>query len=62
MATPASTPTRWPARVNPLIGMAIDWEAGETTNAEEQAVRQWAHEHHVSPMGLNVPVDEQRGT
>ncbi len=55
---PASAPTRWPARVNPLIGMAIDWEPAIPPTPEEQAVRNWAHEHHVSPMGLNVPVND----
>jgi len=54
---PASAPTRWPARVNPLIDMAIDWKPVVPTTPEEQAVRKWAREHHLSPMGLSVPVD-----
>ena len=55
---PGSAPTRWPARVNPLIDMAIDWEPAIPPSPEEQAVRKWAREHHVSPMGLNVPVND----
>jgi hypothetical protein len=50
-------PTRWPARINPLIDMAIDWKLATPPTPEEQAVRKWAHDHHVSPLGLNVPVD-----
>jgi hypothetical protein len=51
-------PTRWPAQINPLIDRAIDWKAETIPTPEEQAVRNWAHEHEVSPLGLNVRVDE----
>ena len=51
------TPTQWPARVNPLLAQAFDWKAPRPPTAEEQAMRQWAIEHHVSPLGLNVQLD-----
>jgi hypothetical protein len=51
-------PTRWPAQINPLIDRAIDWKAATISTPEEQAVRNWAREHEVSPLGLNVNVDE----
>jgi hypothetical protein len=54
---PPDAPTRWPARINPLIDMAIDWTPARAATPEEQAVRKWAREHGVSPLGLNVPVD-----
>jgi hypothetical protein len=50
-------PTRWPARMNPLIDMAIDWMPSATPSAEQELVRKWAREHDVSPLGLNVPLD-----
>lgn len=56
--TPAA-PTQWPVRVNPLIDMAIDWKPAVPPTAEEQAVRKWAREHNISPMGLNMPVDDR---
>jgi hypothetical protein len=52
-----STPTQWPARVNPLISEAFIWKITITPTPEEQAVRKWATEHHVSPLGLNAPVN-----
>jgi hypothetical protein len=54
----ASAPTQWPARVNPLIDMAIDWKPAIPPTSEEQAVRKWAREHHLSPIGLNMPIDD----
>ncbi|MBZ5640233.1 MAG: hypothetical protein LAO51_15920 [Acidobacteriia bacterium] len=54
-----SAPTRWPARLNPLIEIAIDWKADAPLTPEEQAVRKWARERHVSPVGLNVPTNER---
>jgi hypothetical protein len=51
-------PTQWPARINPLIDMAIDWKQALPPTPEEEAVRKWAAERHISPIGLNVPVDE----
>jgi hypothetical protein len=50
-------PTRWPARLNPLIDMAIDWTPSSPPTAEQELVRKWAREHDVSPLGLNVPLD-----
>ena len=52
-------PTQWPARINPLIDMAIDWKQALPATPEEEAVRKWATERHISPIGLNVPVDAQ---
>ena len=51
-----NTPTRWPARINPLIDMAIDWKSATPRSVEQELVRKWAHEHGMSPLGLNVPV------
>ena len=53
----ADAPTRWPARINPLIDMAIDWEPAAPPTPEEQAVRKWARDRHLSPLGLNVPTN-----
>jgi hypothetical protein len=53
------TPTQWPARLNPLLSNAFDWKPDRPLTAEEQAVRKWATEHGVSPLGLNAPVDER---
>ncbi len=50
-------PSRWPALVNPLIATAINWKPGAARTPEEEAVRKWARDHHISPLGLNVPVD-----
>ncbi len=52
-----ATPTQWPAIINPLIGEAIKWEADAPRTAEEEAVRKWAQDHDISPLGLNLPVD-----
>jgi len=54
----AQAPTQWPARINPLIDMAIDWKQALPATPEEEAVRKWAAERHISPIGLNVPVDK----
>ena len=53
-----ATPTRWPAILNPLIDEAIEWEADAPRTPEEQAVQKWAQDHDISPLGLNLPVDE----
>ncbi|MBU4316953.1 MAG: hypothetical protein KKF30_06735 [Proteobacteria bacterium] len=53
-----ATPTRWPAILNPLIDEAIEWEGDTPRTPEEQAVRKWAQDHDISPLGLNLPVDE----
>ena len=55
----STAPTQWPAQINPLIDMAIDWKPAVPPTAEEQAVREWAREHNVSPMGLNMPIDDR---
>lgn len=54
-----ATPTQWPAIINPLINEAIDWEADAPRTPEEEAVRKWAREHDISPLGLNLPVDDK---
>jgi hypothetical protein len=53
----STTPTRWPAIINPLIDEAIEWEADAPRTPEEEAVRKWAQDHDISPLGLNLPVD-----
>jgi len=53
-----ATPTKWPAIINPLIDEAINWEADAPRTPEEEAVRKWAQDHDISPLGLNLPVDD----
>jgi hypothetical protein len=53
-----ATPTKWPAIINPLIDEAIEWEADAPRTLEEEAVRKWALDHGISPIGLNLPVDD----
>ena len=53
------TPTRWPAIINPLIDGAINWEAIAPRTPEEEAVRKWAQDHDISPIGLNLPVNDK---
>jgi hypothetical protein len=38
--------------------MAIDWKPATQPAPEEKAVREWARNRHMSPIGLNVPVDK----
>jgi hypothetical protein len=54
----SATPTRWPAIINPLIDVAIKWEADAPRTLEEEAVRKWARDHDISPVGLNIPVND----
>lgn len=54
---PAS-PTRWPARLNPLLDMAIDWPRVEPLSAVEERVRKWAEVNDISPLGLSVPLSK----
>ncbi len=54
-----ATPTQWPAIINPLIDEAIEWEADVPRTPEEEAIRKWAHDHDMSPLGLNLPVDDK---
>ena len=53
-----ATPTKWPAIINPLIDEAIEWEADAPRTPEEEAARKWARDHGISPLGLNLPVDD----
>jgi len=53
------TPTRWPARINPLLARAFEWSAPTPPSAEEQAVLEWARQHGISPLGLNAPVNDR---
>ncbi|HEC61396.1 MAG TPA: ATP-binding protein [bacterium] len=52
-----ATPTQWPAIINPLIDKAIEWETDTPRTPEEEAVRKWASDHGINPLGLNLPVD-----
>ncbi len=52
------TPTQWPAIINPLIDEAIEWKADTPRTPEEESVRKWAKDHDISPIGLNLPVDD----
>ncbi|MBA7610668.1 hypothetical protein ES703_17880 [subsurface metagenome] len=53
-----ATPIQWPAIINPLIEVAIEWEADAPRTPEEEAVRKWARDHDISPLGLNLPVGD----
>lgn len=53
-----ATPTRWPARMNPLVEMTISGIPSLTPSTELELVRNWALSQNVSPLGLNVPVDK----
>ena len=53
-----ATPTQWPAIINPLIDEAIEWKTAAPRTPEEEAVRKWARDHAISPVGLNLPVDD----
>jgi len=56
---PASAaPTQWPAIINPLIDEAIEWKTDTPRTPEEEAVRKWARDHDISPVGLNIPVND----
>ena len=41
-----------------MIDEAIEWEADAPRTPEEEAIRKWAQDHDISPLGLNLPVDE----
>ena len=53
-----ATPTQWPSIINPLIDEAIKWKADAPRTPEEEAVRKWASDNDISPLGLNLPVDD----
>lgn len=53
-----SAPTQWSAIVNPLIDAAINWSPSASRTPEEEAVRAWASDHDISPIGLNIPINE----
>lgn len=54
-----SAPTQWPTVINPLIDTAIDWKKNDLPRTpEEKAVLKWAQAHDISPLGLNLPVDD----
>lgn len=53
-----ATPTQWPTIINPLIDNAIAWKADDPRTPEEEAALKWAIDHDISPLGLNIPVDE----
>jgi len=55
-----ATPTQWPAIINPLIDEAIEWKVDAPRTPEEKAIRKWAQDHDVSPLGLNLPLDNNR--
>lgn len=53
-----ATPTQWPSIINPLIDQAIKWKADTPRTPEEEAVRKWATDRDISPLGLNLPVND----
>lgn len=54
-SSPAAGTTRWPLFINPLVSDAIVWEKSTPEPPELRAARQWARDHHMSPMGLTMP-------
>jgi hypothetical protein len=41
-----------------LIDEAIEWKTDTPRTPEEEAVRKWARDHDISPVGLNIPVND----
>jgi hypothetical protein len=58
-SAPSAGTTRWPLIINPLVSDAVVWEKGTPEPPELTAVRRWARDHHISPMGLSMPEDEE---
>jgi hypothetical protein len=58
-SAPSAGTTHWPLIINPLVSNAVVWEKDTPEPPELTAVRRWAKEHHISPMGLSMPEDEQ---
>ena len=58
-STPAPGTTRWPLFVNPLVSDAVVWKRVAPEPPELAAVRRWAKDHQVSPIGLSMPEDEK---
>lgn len=58
-SAPGAGTTRWPIVINPLVSDAVAWEKVMPEPPELTAVRRWARDHHISPMGLSIPEDEE---
>ena len=58
-SAPSADTTRWLLIINPLVSDAVIWEKDTPEPPELTAVRRWAKEHHISPMGLSMPEDEE---
>jgi hypothetical protein len=58
-SAPSAGTTRWPLIINPLVSDAVIWEKDTPEPPELTAVRRWARDHHISPMGLSMPEDEE---
>jgi hypothetical protein len=56
---PAPGSSHWPIIINPLVSDAVVWEKALPQSPELAAVRRWAKDHHISPMGLSMPEDEK---
>ena len=54
-----ASPTQWPTVINPLIDEAIEREPESPRTPEEEAVHKWARDHDISPIGLNIPVNDK---
>ncbi len=52
-------PTQWPSVINPLIDTAIEWTANTSRTPEEEAIYEWANRHGISPVGLNIPINDR---
>ncbi|MBI9084160.1 MAG: ATP-binding protein [Desulfobacterales bacterium] len=52
-----ATPTQWPSIINPLIDEAIKLKADTPRTPEEEAALKWAQDQEISPLDLNLPVD-----
>ena len=58
-SAPSAGTTRWPLIINPLVSDAVIWEKDTPEPPELTVVRRWARDHHISPMGLSMPEDEE---
>lgn len=57
---PKLSATRWPVIVNPLVSDAVVWEQNTPEPPELAAVRRWARDHHMNPMGMGIPEDREK--
>ena len=58
-SAPDAGSTHWPIVINPLVSDAVAWDKARPEPPELKAVRRWAKDHQISPIGLSIPEDEE---